>query len=113
MEFIESIEIFIDAIIILGAFWIAYLFRRTYRRSAERRSAVLSILFALLGLYFSVQILMINVLDLEQFEWMESHEALEVMLLAMLVSLAVVLTVGASWQGTRLKPKSREEEKAA
>lgn len=110
-EIIETLKIGADAIILLGAFWISWIFWRTYSRTRTPRSASLSGIFALLGLYFVGQVVLVDVLNLSAFHWLESNEALEIMLIITLVSLAITLTFGGSWRGTRLIEK--KEKKAA
>ena len=112
-EIVETLEIAGDVIIILGSAYIGWLFWRTYKRSGEARSAVLSLIFAVMAAYFSFQVLVVNLLGMEErFEWMESHEALELMLMTMIIALSIVLSVKASWKGSQLKEKSEDKKVA-
>lgn len=115
MDTLEIVGLVADIIIIGGAFWIGILFRRTYQRSRETRSGILSVIFFALALYFAVSIITIFGLRVERFEWMESEAALEIMIMVMIVSLATVLSsVRAGWRGSRLTEKPpRKEDKAA
>ena len=114
MDAAEIIGLVADTIIILGALWIGILFRRTYRRSHETGTMVLSIIFFALALYFTITVVTIRGLGLENsFAWMESEAALELMMMVMIVALATVLSsVKAGWKGSRLTEK-RDQHKAA
>jgi len=113
LDTLEVIGLSADVIIILGAIWIGILFRRTYHRSRETRTRILSIIFFALAAYFATTIITIFGLKMERFEWMESEAALELMIMVTIVSLATVLsTVKAGWKGSRLTEK-RDEDKAA
>lgn len=113
-EIIELIEVAADFIIVAGSAWIAFLFWRTYKRTDAKRSLVLCGLFAFLVVYFTIAIFVIDIFPNPDYAWMEGHEALEFMLMAMIVSLASVLTVPGSWKGSKLKPQDESDrEKAA
>ncbi len=112
-EILEIVEIGGDVIIILGAAYIGWLFWRTYRRSNEARSAVLSLIFFVMAAYFAFQVLVVNLLGMEEtFGWMESHLALEMMLMLMIIALSITLSVRASWRGVQLKEKSEDKKVA-
>lgn len=110
-EIVELIEPIADGVIILGAAYIGWLFWRTYRRSGDRRSGVLSMIFGAMAAYFTFQVFVLDVIKSEAFEWMESHEALELMLMTMIVALSITLSVRAGWKGSRLT-REQDEKKA-
>lgn len=112
-DFIELIEVVADFVIVAGSAWIAFLFWRTYERTGAKRSLWLSGLFAFLVVYFTIAIFAINIFSMSSLKWMEGHEALELMLMAMIISLASVLTVPGSWKGTKLKPQDKSDREKA
>lgn len=109
----EPIFIISDFAIAGGAAWIAYLFWRTYRQTSAKRSLWLSALYSVFAIYFSVVILFNHVLQIHSFEWMGGHEALELILFAIMMVQATVLTVGASWKGSQLKPGAKGDQNKA
>lgn len=112
-EFVEIVAVLGDVIITFGAAYIAWLFWRTYKRSREGRSIALSVIFGIMAVYFGVLTIAEEILKIETFEWMESHFALEMMLMTMIIALSIVLSVKASWKGTQLKGERSEDKKVA
>jgi hypothetical protein len=96
---VETLGMAADVLVVIMAGWVSFTFWRAYKASGRKDLMVLSAIFLFVGVFKLTQLTLEDVLGMEEFAWMDSMLAMELLWLITAASIIFVLSSGQRFKG--------------